>query len=507
LWGLQTCGLPFEMKGGTSLSKGWGCIDRFSEDIDLRFEVTGNLNERGEKPAHVEARRSWFDGLASEIRIPGVVVERNRAYDDDKARNGGISLRYKSLFMPLPELRPEVLLEAGFTQTAPNEPRDFTSWVWERAAAANLEIRDNRALAVPCFNPEYTFVDKLQTICRRFRQYTDRKDAQKDRARQFLRHYYDLYKLLQMQRVRDFIGTREYAAYVETKIKGLDRSKFINQLDYFDQHYTFVRMEDCIEAVYGESTGFPDDALLLTFDDGYLEHYTEVFPILDERGIQGSFFPPVQSTLEEKVLDVNKIHFILASTDKPGQLLRVLTERIQEYRNEFDLSAPEEYYERIDSSEHPYDPLEVIIFKRVLQRELPLEAREMILSDLFEEYVGVSESVFSNELYMNEDQLRTMIRCGMFVGGHGYSHTWLNSIGPDEQKKEVALTDDFLDYLGPGNKYRVMCYPYGAYDAHLIGHLKENRWLLGLSTKSGVAELKPENAFELERMDTNEFPA
>jgi len=299
--------------------------------------------------------------------------------------------------------------------------------------------------------------------------------------------------------VRDLAKTR----YPE--IKGLDLNKFINQLDYFDQHYTFVRMEDCIEAVYGESTEFPDDALLLTFDDGYLEHYTEVFPLLDERGIQGSFFPPVQSTLEEKVLDVNKIHFVLASTDKTKQLLRVLSERIQQYRNEFNLTAPEEYYERIESSEHPYDPHEVIIFKRVLQRELPLEAREKIISDLFEQYVGVSESVFSNKLYMNEDQLKLMIRKGMFVGGHGFSHKWLNSLGEREQIREIKLTSEFLLSIGVNERLLVMCYPYGAFNKKTIEILEASNYQLGLTTIPELAKLTLKQRFTLPRIDTNEF--
>jgi predicted nucleotidyltransferase component of viral defense system len=35
LYGLQQFGLQFELKGGTSLSKGWKIINRFSEDIDI----------------------------------------------------------------------------------------------------------------------------------------------------------------------------------------------------------------------------------------------------------------------------------------------------------------------------------------------------------------------------------------------------------------------------------------------------------------------------------------
>ena len=90
LWGLQRQRFEFEMKGGTSLSKGWGCIDRFSEDIDIRFEPPEGLNTEGESAASVKARFAFYDDLAARIKIPGIIAERNRKYDDVKARSGGI---------------------------------------------------------------------------------------------------------------------------------------------------------------------------------------------------------------------------------------------------------------------------------------------------------------------------------------------------------------------------------------------------------------------------------
>ncbi len=226
LGGLQQNGLRFEMKGGTSLSKGWGLIDRFSEDIDIRFEPPGTLNTKGDKPAQVKARFVFFDDLAARIRIPGLVSERNRTYDDERGQNGGIGLKYASRFTPLPALKPEVLLEVGFARTTPNEPRDFSSWALDKALQTGLRVADNRALAVRCFNPEYTFVDKLQTICRRFRQHRDRRDAHKDRPREFMRHYYDLYKLLGVERVVRFIGTPDYETYKAEKLRGEDAKAF-----------------------------------------------------------------------------------------------------------------------------------------------------------------------------------------------------------------------------------------------------------------------------------------
>lgn len=287
-------------------------------------------------------------------------------------------------------------------------------------------------------------------------------------------------------------------------IKGLTTAKFLKQLEYLERHFTIVRMEDCLACIRGNTDNFPDNAVLLTFDDGYIEHYTEVFPVLDERGVQGSFFPPVQSTMEGRVLDVNKIHFILASADEPRKLLEVLRSEIKNIQKKYSLDEPEVYFNRVDSSEHPYDPAEVITFKRVLQRELPANARVEIIAGMFNEFVGVREDVFSKELYMNVSHLKTMIRHGMFVGGHGYSHKWLNAIDKGEQKAELDKTEDFLDLLGVRNEERVMCYPYGGYNDSLLSLMAQSGFSAGLATIPKKAVLNNENRYRLGRIDTNE---
>jgi predicted nucleotidyltransferase component of viral defense system len=47
LWGLQAQGFVFELKGGTFLSKCFGVIHRFSEDIDIRIEPPDDLEAAG----------------------------------------------------------------------------------------------------------------------------------------------------------------------------------------------------------------------------------------------------------------------------------------------------------------------------------------------------------------------------------------------------------------------------------------------------------------------------
>lgn len=44
LWGMQQQGFQFELKGGTSLSKGFNIIERFSEDIDIQIHPSEDDN-------------------------------------------------------------------------------------------------------------------------------------------------------------------------------------------------------------------------------------------------------------------------------------------------------------------------------------------------------------------------------------------------------------------------------------------------------------------------------
>ena len=101
LWGLKQQGWKFELKGGTSLSKGHQLIHRFSEDIDIRFEPPSEhgvkFGKNHDKPAHQASRREFFDWLATEIKIPGLKsVARDTDFDDAKYRNCGILLGYLS---------------------------------------------------------------------------------------------------------------------------------------------------------------------------------------------------------------------------------------------------------------------------------------------------------------------------------------------------------------------------------------------------------------------------
>jgi hypothetical protein len=114
-------------------------------------------------------------------------------------------------------LRDGVLLEVGFDTVAPNIPKDISSWLYDYAAD-RVDIRDNRAKAVLCYDPGYTFVEKLQTVSTKFRKQQGEATDPVD----FMRHYYDIYELLKQPEVQKFIGTADYTAHKQARFRHRD---------------------------------------------------------------------------------------------------------------------------------------------------------------------------------------------------------------------------------------------------------------------------------------------
>jgi peptidoglycan/xylan/chitin deacetylase (PgdA/CDA1 family) len=298
--------------------------------------------------------------------------------------------------------------------------------------------------------------------------------------------------------VRDLARTR-YPA-----IKGRDLAAFRGQLDYIARHHTVVAAERVVAALKGGEE-LPENAAWLTFDDGYSDHYATVFPLLHERGWQGSFFPLAATVLHGELLDVNRIHFILAAQPDPQPVLAAIRRFVEERQPHAGVRSFEDYWRDLA---HPsrFDPAEVIFIKRVLQHALPEDVREELTRSLFQRFVSVDPAAFAAELYMTADQLRTLVRCGMYVGSHGARHCWLDRLDPSHQASELDASLDLLHTLGAPTKDWVMCYPYGAHNDTLVRLLKDRGCAVGLTTRVGVAQPELDDAFALPRLDTNDLP-
>lgn len=299
---------------------------------------------------------------------------------------------------------------------------------------------------------------------------------------------------------------RETSRFPTLKMRRWDA--FTGQLDWLQQHFTMVTAEDVIAACRGEKV-LPDDSCLLSFDDGYQEHFTEVFPELYRRGLSGVFFPPVCATRRDHLMEVNKIQLLLALNEQRMDALLASIQKLYDDAHANHVVGFEPAWADIKAEyakPSRFDPAEVVLTKCLLQFALPAEWRTRFIDKLWPDFVGIDETVIANEYYMSEDMLRIMANNGMSIGSHGVKHLWLNKISPEEQQEEIGVSVEMLHRIyGKTELDWVMGYPFGGVNDSLEQICRDMGCAIGVTTEAREAEIGKDAPMRLPRTDTNDY--
>ena len=177
LFELAKSELPFVFKGGTSLSKAYNLIDRFSEDIDL------SMNRRPTQSERVKSKELIIEiaeNLGLVLTNPEEIKSR---YDYNK-----YVFKYDSLFSIIPL---EIIIETSYYQSVyPVDKHVVGSFIGRFCLDRNIILPVPFEAAEVMMNvqsAERTFVDKVFAVCDYKIQNMQDRDS---------RHLYDICKLL-----------------------------------------------------------------------------------------------------------------------------------------------------------------------------------------------------------------------------------------------------------------------------------------------------------------------
>jgi peptidoglycan/xylan/chitin deacetylase (PgdA/CDA1 family) len=283
----------------------------------------------------------------------------------------------------------------------------------------------------------------------------------------------------------------------------LSLADFRRQLDRLDAEYDLLDRATFLDCVRGHSSP-PDDALVLTFDDGLADHAEWVVPELTARDLFGVFFVPTGPLVGEGVLSVHRVH-ALAGRHGGTDLRDALVEVCREYGLADDGASGA-------SGDDPYAGREtddaLTTFKRVLNFEVPYALLDDVLGDL-ERRFGTAPS--ADEYYCSRDQLREIRDAGMVVGAHSVGHPVLSRLAEDDQRDEITDSFGTLADVLSDHRAKLFAYPYGTERTFT----PETRALLdgvgcdaAFTTVSGEASESDlrNRSLAVPRMDCNEFP-
>jgi predicted nucleotidyltransferase component of viral defense system len=206
-WVVQTLAIVFDteiaphliFKGGTSLSKGWGLIQRFSEDIDIAidrafFGFDGPLNRKQidklRKNAGGFVDTEFFVDLQTKVLERGfetIKLELEQGERSDRDRS--ILLHYPYVTKSPGYLKPRVKIEFSCRSLMePSTKRKFNSLIDEVFPHSDFS---EQPITVPTVNPERTFLEKLFLLHEEFQRPAERIRS----GERLSRHLYDVVKL------------------------------------------------------------------------------------------------------------------------------------------------------------------------------------------------------------------------------------------------------------------------------------------------------------------------
>lgn len=280
-------------------------------------------------------------------------------------------------------------------------------------------------------------------------------------------------------------------------IRGLTPQAFCDQLDALQAHGRIIGYPEFAAAVHSRC-GFRDPVILLTFDDGVVDHRDVVFPELQRRGVSGVFFLNGDYRRAPQVLmNVHKTHLLL---DRLGaeRLQQAVAEVLREVAEPGEMASVDLYR---------YDDASEQRVKHLLNYQLPYEVVDEILSEIFARHLG-DEAAAARALYLSPEDVAAMSAGGMTFGYHTRRHRVLSRL--DEAAQRAELSDGVATVRALTNQGGVpFCYPYGhrqTFDATTIRLLGELGYETAFTTVRQLADPTQAAPFEIPRFDTRDVP-
>ncbi len=230
---------------------------------------------------------------------------------------------------------------------------------------------------------------------------------------------------------------------------------FRRQLDHFAETEGFVEKDAFLESL---TTGQPvGKGVVLTFDDGFSDHYDYVLPELKKRGLWGIFYIPTHMYATGQLLDVHRIHVLLGKFGGEAILSRlrhILSDTMLSHNHVAEFHNMTYATQDNDQS--------TSFVKRTLNYFISYEYREKVLDDLMEMFFGREQAIMS-EFYMSDAKIKAMQDEGMMIGSHSVTHPVFSKLDEEAQRRELEDSFAFLEKATGGLQIRTFCYPYGGF--------------------------------------------
>lgn len=250
---------------------------------------------------------------------------------------------------------------------------------------------------------------------------------------------------------------------------------FARQIDYLKAHYSIQPLYDIVTGLRDQidfCAGFKKPPVAITVDDGYLDNYKLMFPVVKQKQIPVTVFLSTDFLDSGRVLWAVRIREIIMHTS-----LTKLKGPI-----DLDLQTPKE---RARATQ---------ILKEFLAPIEPSRRLE-IIEEMAAELKVDRQSKFRS---LTWSQVREMMGCGISFGSHTAHHSILTKVPKDVMYKEITDSRDRME-AETGHQPKLFSYPNGNYDDDVANCLRRAGYQAAVTQDPGI-NLPDSDFFRLGRI-------
>lgn len=291
--------------------------------------------------------------------------------------------------------------------------------------------------------------------------------------------------VLAYHRVLD-IG-QENAFTQDPELVSASVADFERQMQFVREYFTVLPLSRVLDCIY-HGTALPRRSLVITFDDGHLDNYTNAFPVLRRLGLPATIF------LSTDYIGSQDMFWF----DRVAQLLYFAPQGHWRFAGvDFHLPPPG----NVDARRQAAGTL----LHRL--KQMPNGQRLSCLQDLENALAGsVPASCQPPRSALNWSEVREMAAANIEFGSHTCSHPILSRLEDDELKHELQHSRQVI--AAESCPTDIIAYPVGkagAFDARVIDVSRRLGYRLGVSYETGLNRLSRLQPFALRRLAVERY--
>jgi peptidoglycan/xylan/chitin deacetylase (PgdA/CDA1 family) len=251
-----------------------------------------------------------------------------------------------------------------------------------------------------------------------------------------------------------------------------------SQIEYLKRHFQIATLEETLEMVSGR-VGLSEPAVLITFDDGYIDHYQLVFPVLRRHGVQAVFFLPTA--------------FVGTARLPWWDVIAYIVKHSRQARICLDYPEPRSF----DLVEGGVDRCLIHVLR--VYKQPSMQDSNRFLGELEEACECPRPAGDVERCFLSWDEARQMQQDGMAFGSHTHTHEILSKLPSKRQREEVCVSREILQHE-LRRDIDTLAYPVGAphtFSEDTIAALRQARYRAAFSFYGGLNRPGTLKAFDI----------